>query len=65
MPRPSTGNAYAGILPPLDLGAGGFRGPVLPRAFAMIAPYLARDGYPAAGGLLLVEAPGDVAGYHA
>ena len=23
MPRPSTGNAYAGILPPLDLGAGG------------------------------------------
>jgi hypothetical protein len=48
MPRPSTGNAYAGILPPWDLGAG--TGPALPGAFTLIAPYLAHCGYAAVGG---------------
>jgi hypothetical protein len=37
-------------------------GPALPGTLAVIAPYLARDGCAAAGGLLLVEDPAAGAG---
>jgi len=50
MSRPQAGNAYAGILPPLDLGAREVTAAPLPGPLAAVAPYLDHYGYGAGPG---------------